>query len=292
VADMNTKVSQNDVGSLQKTLADTQQSLQTLQTTVNTQQEALTALHRSGTENNWRVSEAQYLTTLANDNLRLQDNMPLVISLLQNADEKLQNSTDPNLQAIRKALATDIAALQAVPKVDLTGIYMRLLALNGEVDKLPMPNRRADADQGEQITTGGKRVVWWKRGLRQSWEAIKQVVTIRYNKAGQVPFIPPEQQAYLYQNLHAMFEQGLSAVVHKQPEIYRASLQQATEWINQYFLVDAPATQAILTGLTELRAQDLAPKLPEVTASLQAFNEFFAQQATAEKSQTSPVSKQ
>lgn len=286
---LNNKLSmtQQDVASLQKNLVETQQHVDA---TLANQQRELGELNHSqqGNMARWRMAEAQYLVDLANANLQVGDNIPLVIALLQTADQKIRDLSDQMVLPLRKALATDIAALQAVPVVDLSGIYVKLSALNAEVDKLPLPNRRPSVEIS-QASIANESLPWWRRGLHYSAEVLSKIVVVRYNKSGELPFIPPEQQGFLYQNLHATFEQALSAVVQRQPDIYRASLAQASQWIKQYFLVDAPLTQSTLTVLTELQSITLRPSLPTLSASLQAFHDYRTQGDTTEKSAATPA---
>ena len=271
--------SQKDIADLQKTQADAQQNLQLWHTDLVRQGEALTELNNAEQTKNddWTVAEAQYLVKLANDNLQIGDNIPLVINLLQTADKELQNSTNPKLDAIRKALAEDLMNVKAIPQIDVTGIYLRLSALNDQVNQLPLPTKRPDS---AAISASSEQTTWWRRGLQNTWLALQKIVVVRYNQPGVRPFILPEQQEFLYQNIHAMYGQAMSALVHRQPEIYRASLRQAQQWIQKYFLADSSVTTAQLKELDELQKIDIRPSLPAVTASLQAFHDYSMQRLT------------
>jgi uroporphyrin-III C-methyltransferase len=287
-ASLSTQVTQNqnDLVSMQRSLNDSQQTLteqlakqqQTISQFTDTQQEGKDQL---------TVTGAEYLVKLANDNLLVGDNIPLVITLLQNADQEIRDISDSKITPLRKALADDIAALQAVSLIDITGTYLKLSALNAEVDKLPLPNKRPAAEQNQTPMDSQKS--WWRRGLQQSLNALHKIVIVRYNTPGVRPFILPEQQEFLYQNIHALYEQAMSAVVHRQPEIYRTSLQQVDTWIKQFFLPDSPVTQAQEKGLTDLQALTINPTLPTVSASLQAFHDYLAQNDhTAQASAKTP----
>ncbi len=283
---------QQELMALRQAVEQAQNNAKTLQATLTDQQQAISQIHNTDqVKDVFSVSEVQYLAALAQDNLQIGDNVPLVINLLQTADQKIRDLTDPKLLPIRKALAADITALQAVPTVDITGIYLQLVALNTQVDKLPLPTLRP-AQETTEAANGGKRLVWWKRGLQQSWDVIRKMVVIRYNKSGQIPFMTPDQQQYLYQNLHAEFQQAMSAVVQRQPAIYQASLTQAASWIQQYFLGDAQATQAMLNSISQLQAQNIKPALPDINATLQALREFTAATQQANKSSSTTTSQQ
>jgi uroporphyrin-III C-methyltransferase len=269
------QVNQRDFADLEKNINELQLSLKQAQDNISNQQQMISEMRNaeSGKKDRWLINEAQYLTNLANDNLQVGDNIELVITLLQAADQDLSQVPDPNLTTIRKALADDIAALQAVEKVDLTSIYLQISALSGQVEKLPVISLKA-ANPDENDKQKSDQEVWWKRGLHQSWQVIKPLIVIRHNVSGAAPFVTPDQQAFLYQNLHAIFEQAKSAVVHKQPAIYLASLQQASAWIKQYFIQQSAVTNAVLNNISQLQAIDIKPKLPTITASQQAFRNY------------------
>jgi uroporphyrin-3 C-methyltransferase len=280
VTGMSQSVTQNqqDVAALQKTVTDIQQNAQQWHDELTNQQKILSDLRgtQKDDKEKWGVAEAQYLVQLANDNLLVGDNVPLVITLLQTADQKLRDLSDPRLLSLRKALTTDITSLQSVSQADLTGIYLRLSALNNLVDKLPLPNRRPAAELEKNASNTASQS-WWRRGLSQSWEALRQIVIVRYNASGVQPFVTPEQQDFLYQNMHAALMQAMFAVMHKQPEIYHANLQQALTWTKQYFLQDSPVTQAMQKDLTALQAINIHPALPPISTSLQAFRDYANQ---------------
>ena len=272
---------QQQLAQLSLALTDTAANVAHLQRLLAEQQEVIGQIHNTQkVKDALNINEAEYLTALAEDNLQIGDNVPLIISLLQNADHKLRDLSDANLLALRKALALDIAALQAVPAVDTTGLYLQLVALNKQVDKLPLPTLRPTPATDEP-SNPSKRLVWWRQGLQEAGATIKKMIVVRYNKAGQLPFITPEQQLYLYQNCHAMLAQAMVALLHKQPQIYQASLAQATAWIRQYFLTDAPATQALLINLAQLQAQNIKPTLPTLHATLQALHDYNGVTQTA-----------
>ena len=58
------------------------------------------------------------------------------LALLQGADHVLQEIDDPTLHAVRAAIAADMAALRAVAKIDVEGLYLRLSALIEQAGQL------------------------------------------------------------------------------------------------------------------------------------------------------------
>lgn len=229
---------------------------------------------QSGNNETWRINEAQYYVKLADANLQFENHVDVAIQLLQAADQTIGTLNNPKLDPIRKALADDIVSLQNVPNVDYTGLYLKLAAVNDQLDKLPMFVRRPE--NVALTSTQNADEAWWKRGLQDTWQMLQKIVVIRYNTSGEPPLISPEQHDFLLQNLHAILEKSMWALLNKQAEIYKSSLQQATQWVNQYFMTNSPLTQTALTNLNELQQVDIHPAAPKITATLQAFHDYLA----------------
>lgn len=273
------KQMQLNESALQQRVADIQMNMdgmhQELQQSNETMKQTINEIHQTqnSDKNSWRVLEAQYYVKLAAANLEYQNNLSLAVQLLQTADKELQALNDPKFDGLRKAIADDLASLQTVQQVDYTGIYLRLSALDGQVNNLPFMISHTESvvpvDQTALDTS------WWKHGLNETWKALQKIVVVRYHSAGVPPLVTPDQQDFIRQNLHAMFEQAMWAVLNKKPEVYRASLQQTAQWIQQYFVADASVTQAELSGVNQLLQIDIKPSIPKITASLQAFHDYL-----------------
>lgn len=268
---------QHNVLNVQKNMEAVEQQVQQLVSMVKSQNNIINALRQTQSgysRNEWRVIEAEFLVKLAMDKIHLSHQMPEAIILLQTADQAIRDINDARLLPLRKALATDIANLQAVPVVDVAGIYLRLSAMNEQIPHLPLPNKPMQA-LSEVKTSDNQDLPWWKRGLQQTWQGLRQIVIVRYNQQDKQPLVMPEQQDFLYQNIQAALEKAMWGLLHQQDSIYHASLQQATTWINNYFVVNAPATESVLSNLAQLQQMDIYPAVPTHFESLTAFQEYF-----------------
>jgi uroporphyrin-III C-methyltransferase len=281
-AELNSTQTQNtsDIAALQKTVTDNQQNIGQWHDDFVAEQATIEDLKKSflSKSDEWSVAEAQYLVKNANANLELGDNISLVIRLLQSASQELQKSDQPQIVTIRKALAQDILNLQAVPELKTTDTFLTLTALNSQVDKMPLTLPRSPTASNDDAAV--KKEKWWQRGWQASLKSLQKIVVVRYSEPGVRPFILPDQQEFLFQNIHAMLYQAMTALIHKQPEIYRTSLDQAIVWIQKYFQADSSITQAELDDLKKLQNINLRPTLPTLT-SLQAFHDYDQQTAVA-----------
>ncbi|MBV8802890.1 MAG: uroporphyrinogen-III C-methyltransferase [Gammaproteobacteria bacterium] len=276
IEQLQTAQQENAVIPLEKNLSSAMQSIQQLQLDVKQLQQSLeqTIQAQSGNKNKLELMHAVYYVKLANDNVQYSNNIPVAISLLKMADQTLHNLSDATYDDARKALASDIAALQSAAKVDVTGLYMRLTALNTQLNQLQLPKKLFATEGSSDTTPDSSNQPWWRHGLQTTWQALQKIVVVRYDEKNAQPFITPEQQLFLYQNLHAMLAEAIWGLLHGQTIIYQSSLQQTAEWIKEYFVTDSSVTQAVLNELNQLQQINIHPDNPPITESLQAFQKI------------------
>jgi uroporphyrin-3 C-methyltransferase len=229
---------------------------------------------QKGNLDKWYVAEAQYLVKLANDHLQFTHNTTMALTLLQRADQVLQPMQDANVLEIRKSIAEKMAALQQLPKVEVTGLYLTLVTLNKVLDQLPMPASPLKA--APTPITVDPNLSWWQKGLDQSWQALRKIVIVRNDMQNVLPLVMPEEKVFLYQNLHAQFESAMWGALHRNADVYQASLARATNWIQIYFDKDAPATQSMLKNISQLQAVNIQPPVISLAPTLQLFDHYFA----------------
>lgn len=272
--------SKTDISGIDQTVSELKQAAQKSQE-LSAKQEQMIAdwqAAQKGNLNNWYVAEAQYLVKLANNNLQFESDVNMAQMLLQRADEALGNLQDANLLEIRKSITTDIANLQALPKVDVTALYLRLNAINNQIEQLPLPvNPMQQNKQETNSTTPTANASWWQTGIDRTWDMLRKVVIVRNTNTNTLPLVLPDEKTFLFQNLHAQLEGAMWAVLHHNPAVYQANLSRASAWIKQYFDVNAPATKSMLVSLEELQKENLQPSTINMNNTLQLFDAYFKQ---------------
>jgi len=269
---------QSDIISAQDATGAMQQSVKSLSDTVSQQGQVFQEWRLQHSQEGWRVSEARYLVNIANDQWQFTHNISLTIALLQSASQIIQQINDVNLSPIVKALAVDLVALRQVPIVDISALYLRLSQFNKLIDGMPVMVTMTSATQPSPSTMVAQSAMpWWRRGMMNAWQSLQQVVKVKYTPGNALPFIMPEQQHYLYENLHAQVDNAMWAILHYEDNIYQASLEQAETWIKQYFVQGAGNTQAVLTELVALKETRLQSPTLTLTA-MPAFQEYFARE--------------
>ncbi len=236
--------------------------------------------------NDWLLAEADYLLRLASHRLLLARDTGSALAAMQTADERLRDLADPAVIPVRNSLAEDISRLKAVHEPDIAGLSARLSALAHEVDKLPLlsaytarkpTNVKPDSAENPRIED-------WKQLPEAIWGDIKKLLVIRERHGKVIPLLSPEQHFFLIQNLKLQLEQARLALLDAEQDIYQERLQTAADWIRNFFKQDDPATQAMLTQLEQLAAENIRPTLPDIGASYRALQDFREQQTDSKDS--------
>ncbi len=236
----------------------------------------------------WLLAEVEYLLRLANQRILMENTVNGALQLLKSADKILAETDDVTIYDIRKAVAADIAALEAVPLLDSEGLFLKLGAMNQQVANLsvtPLSQQHQLPDMLKEITPESVQA-GWASGVQASWgkamAKLESLIVIQHRDEPVKPLLSPEQKYYLQQNLNLMLEQAQLALLQRRQESFDSALNKAEEWLGTYFQQDDGTTQALLRGIGELKSSQVSPALPDISNSLTELKAYL-QQMTALK---------
>ena len=224
-------------------------------------------------ERDWLHAEAAYLLRLANQRLQLEGDVNGAAALLRTADARLVDAENPALTPVRREIANELAALDGVPQVDRTGLYLALNAQQEQVANLRLSQEieeRAVTSGIEQPPTGT-----FQRQLARFGQELKDLVVIRHHDEALEALVTPEQESYLRQSLRLILEQSQLALLKEEQDLYQASLDKALGLLNDYYDTDREATQNVIARLQELQQAEIKPELPDISASQQELTRFI-----------------
>jgi len=268
------------LGQLQARAEAEKQNIAELQDRLTRSIQQVTA-NREVSRKDWLLAEVEYLLRLANQRVLMEQTPNGALTLLKSADAILSETDDVTIYDVRKALAADIAALEAVPRLDTEGVFLRLGALNQQVDSLrvvPVSERRELPQMLEEITPESVKQSWGE-GFKASWNKamnkFEQLVVIQHHDEPIKPLMSPEQTFFLQQNLHLMLEQAQMALLQRKQQAYDSSLSKAQAWIATHFDPKDATTLALLGGLKELSEVNVALELPDISGSLTSLKDYL-----------------
>lgn len=267
---------------LETRLAEQDAALQQQRSQLTRQGESLSRIDASDRES-WLLAEAEYLLRLANQRLIMTGDVAAARALLDNVDGILRDLDDAALHPVRAAVASDLAALRAVPEVDVEGIYLRLAALleqAGELAILRLPGEQQELQpppQPRQEAAPGD----WQQQLQDGWESaldkLSDYLTIRRRDVPVEALMDPRWEGLVRQNLRMLLEQARVALLSGNQSLYRESLDRARYWVTEFFQSDEATARSMAREIDQLAAVQVDVALPDVSASLAALNDAMEQ---------------
>lgn len=238
---------------------------------------------RSTSEADWRLAEAQYLLRLANQRVLMEQRPEGALTLMRSADKVLAELDDVSLYKLRQTIAQDIAKLEAVPKLDVEGTYLRLAALIHQTSELPtlsLEQQRQLPQLLQEITPEAvdetlKQDI--QSAFGRAMSSLENLVVIQQHDRPVEPLLSPEQGHYLRQNLQLLLEQAQLALLRQQQSIYETSLTRSIELLTRFFDTDNSATAALNSALEQLKTLQVAPQMPSISSSLEALQQHMAE---------------
>lgn len=258
-----------------------EQDLQRMQLQLQNQEQRVAAL-ASADRSDWQLAEAEYLLQLANQRLLLGGEPRSALEQLQAADDILRDQNDSGLLPVRAALATDIAALKALPTLDIEGTYVAIAAIAEQVAQLrliqplTMPAAAPESEQPEADWSGRLQ-----QGLGSAFARLGELVQIRRRDEPYQPLLAPEYEGALRQNLQLMFEQAQMALLAGNQTLYQQSLNRARDWLTKYYTLDRDATAAQVAEIDALAERAITVVLPDISGSRRALKTYLNTRHTA-----------
>lgn len=277
------KLSSDTHNSMQKLEKEIKSNLEPMQKEIDklaTEEQTLLTQSQNTT---WIIAESSYLVNAAALRLKAYRDVKSAVVLLSEALNKIQKLNDPTLVPLKEALKTDLSALQLIPHIDATELWLKATVLVEQVAELPfrMPknivNTAVDASTATTLPTPSTShetttVSAWKQALTDSWIQMKDLIKVRHHTKPIEPLIELSQQNLARENLRLMLEQLRFSILNVDSKMYTKLIQEIETWITLYFdetnekVRDA---ERVLKALAEVQLQ---PELPTVTQSLAQFN--------------------
>jgi len=226
----------------------------------------------TGARNTWLLAEAEYYMQIANAQLQLAGNPHLAALALGMADDRIVQLSDPALTGVRRALADELAALDAVEKPDIEGITLTLASLARVVDSLPL-RQAASTASDEQILIDEEQ-----SGFGRAWASVKGaasgLVRVTPPNESAIPLMTPDAEYFLRTNLALQLQVARLALLRGEQAVFEQSLGDAAEWLDLYFDTQSAQVQGAKATLAEIQDGLFAVTSPDISESLRLLRQF------------------
>lgn len=264
------------------TLTEMDQAQAQMLARLDGQQNRLNNLSTTSRED-WLLAEAEYLLRLANQRVLLERSPHNAIALLNAADEIVKQVAagmgDPELFAIRKALARELTELKLMPVLDQQGTFVQLEALANAVARLPrVPEHRLQTPEEEAVFgfEAAEDRPWYGKvwqALKESLGVLDQYIRIESTDTPGQPLLSQHEALLVSANVRLLLAQAQLALLRAEPKIYRESIERASQRVSEHFM-PSPERANYLNRLNALLEQRIDPQMPDISGSLALLHGF------------------
>ena len=252
-------------------------TLEAYYTQAENQRAALEALYNnlSISRDETAMADVEQLLLIAGQQLQLSGNVKAALIAMESADARLQRMDRPAFNGLRKTIGQDLDKLRALPKVDVSGINLKINRLLLAVDDLPLVDRhRPSENEVAQAAAPVANEPTWQKMLHAVWQEVKQLVRIENTGLSQIVLLPPRQEFFLRENLKMRLVSARLALLSRDQESFKQELKTAQQWMTRYFDVKSPEGLRATEDLKSLAASSISIDLPDISASLQAVRSY------------------
>lgn len=214
----------------------------------------------------------EQLLLLANDRAQLAHDPHGAGLALQLAEDRLGALAEPRLFEVRKAVADERAALQALPQADRPGAALSLSSLIDRADTLPLRQHPAVQPAAASPPQAPAEPPFGRGWLSRGWDSVREMlghVFIVHRTDKPVDrLLPPEQEVLVRELLALKLESARAALLLGDTASFRGALDSAIRWLGDYYRPEDPAVSAARAELERLHGLELDPPLPDLSRSV------------------------
>ena len=269
-----------------------EERIRVLKSTVSVMDSKLISMARSLSEvyerqpmesEDWALAEVEYLLIIASHRLLLEKDFNTALVAMRLAETRLAGLRNPDLIPVREQLVADINQLEAVNRVDISGLAIYLGDIIDRSAELPLKKpeplqTQSGAEPGNGTNGESAQSTDLESVFKQIWEELRSLVVIRKGAEHRYEFLLPEQSYFLQQNLRLELENARMSVLKRDTDNLRTSITLVTDWLTAYYDVsDAPVAN-ILDTLDKMAELELDPPVPDISSSLETLRAFRKQE--------------
>ena len=232
-------------------------------------------------QTSWAISETEHLLMIANNRLQLARDINTAVAALRGADYQLQLLAQPKFLNVRKTISKEISTLEALEKIDVPGLAIRLGTIANKVDILPIStetnakvkneNDNKNPDTQKENIDSGEKTKEQKSFLAEFWQDLLSLFRIRTRTdvTHYKPLLTAEQSYLVRENLRLRLYGAQLALLASNDIVYQQNLADSLKWVKQNFDTDSQSVVAVLKELEQLAKTQIVLSLPDISGSLE-----------------------
>jgi uncharacterized protein HemX len=226
-------------------------------------------------KNGWKLSEVEYLMSVAQHKLILESDFEGAARTLNAASERIAELADPGLLPVRVRINEEITQLKTRSRPDLVGMTLTLSRLARQISTLKPGYRPKPEEQAEPTPAPvAKAPADMTRELdKKLIEFMTSLVTI---KSAEPKAKPVEQVMITDVREHLQDNLKLTrwAVLDRDATQYLKLMEQNVNLFSQNYDLENAANADFFQSLQQLQKSPIHPDLPDITVSLRLLKEI------------------
>lgn len=247
------------------------------------------------------LAEVEQAINIAAQQLQLAGNYEAALIALEGADARLAQPDQGHLQALRRALIKDLDTIKAHPRVDVSGLALRLEILLERVDSLPLAyeftldesaalgEKTATAPVDPMLGTLEQGLGYAKAVASDVWSEIKGMVRLERLDHSDPVLLAPAQSTYLRENVKIRLLTARLALLARDGRTYAEDLAQARSWMERFFDLREDSVQRALADLDELGKLQISAQAPTLDNTFAALRLVQARGTSASRAPAAPA---
>jgi uncharacterized protein HemX len=225
------------------------------------------------------LAEAQMLLRFAQQRLDLARDVPSAIELFLAADTLLREINDPALATVRRTLAGEVAQLQAVPVIDVSGLFVQLSEQAARIESFIVASTAAAQDFSVAPAAAETAVAnsWWA-GVKQT---LGEYFVVTRGTGQVLPQLDASEQFQLRALVQLHIEQAKLALLRAEPELYQAALNDALGTSRRWLRSEDGSFDDFVAVIEALRDMPIVADIPAVGQTLVALQQLSGTTAPA-----------
>lgn len=221
------------------------------------------------TRQDWRLAEAEHLLRMAILRLNAMQDLVSARHLIEGADQILFEQDDVAAYPAREALSQALADIKAMPKLDRTGLFLRLGALQNQISQL---DQLIPGFEQKTAMEKAADAAFWRQWL----DSMSSYIRLDFDSSEEIkPLLASQEVTHIRLAMSLAVEQAQWAALNGQQQAYDKALEQSQQLLQHYFSADNQKASALLAQLDELEGQAVSQQMPDIQPALLALQAYI-----------------
>jgi uroporphyrin-3 C-methyltransferase len=155
---------------------------------------------------------------------------------------------------------------------DLEGMTFALASLAERIESLPL-NQEVDVSDDEAAPVDPE-LSGFRRAIASIKRAFGDIVSVRRTDEELTPLLSPEAAYFLRANLALKCQAARLALLRGEQGVFRQSLDDAADWLREYYDADSSAVASALATISELQDENVSVTPPDISDSLRLLRQY------------------